>query len=171
MESGTVLWITGLAGAGKTTIGKRLYELMKQNNRNVVFLDGDLLREVLGNSDNYTLSEREKLAFIYSRLCKMLSDQGLDVICCTISMFPSVWDWNRKNIKSYKKVYLKTSLDILKKRDQKGLYSKAESGTCHNVLGVDVDYTEPISPDIVIVNDGDETSENIAQKIYNKLVL
>ena len=96
-----VYWITGLSGAGKTTIGKKLYERLKEKNCNIVFLDGDILREVFGGDLGYSREERVKCAMRYARLCKMLVEQGLDVICCTISMFDSVREWNRKNIKGY----------------------------------------------------------------------
>lgn len=67
-----VYWITGLSGAGKTTIGKLLYQKLKQNFPNTVFLDGDVMREVFGADLGYTESERRKCAMRYARLCAML---------------------------------------------------------------------------------------------------
>ena len=91
-----VYWITGLAGAGKTTIGKLLYEKIREKESNTVFLDGDILREVFGNDLGYSKEDRRKCAMRYSRLCAMLQRQGMNVICCTISMLDSVRDWNRE---------------------------------------------------------------------------
>lgn len=62
-----------------------------------MFLDGDILREVFGNDLGYSKEDRRKCAMRYSRLCAMLQRQGMNVICCTISMFDSVRDWNREN--------------------------------------------------------------------------
>ena len=98
---GIVYWITGPAGAGKTTIGKLLYEKIKETEPNTVFLDGDTLREVFGNDLGYSKEDRRKCAMRYSRLCAMLQSQGMNVICCTISMFDSVREWNRANISNY----------------------------------------------------------------------
>ena len=70
-----VYWITGLSGAGKTSVGKLLYETMKQKYPNTVFLDGDVLREVFGNDLGYTREERIKCAMRYTRLCKMQLEQ------------------------------------------------------------------------------------------------
>ena len=57
---GKVYWITGLAGSGKTTIGKALYEELMKSNNNLVFLDGDTLREVFGGTFGYSKEERER---------------------------------------------------------------------------------------------------------------
>ncbi len=149
-----VYWITGLSGAGKTTIGKSLYKKLKSRNDGVVFLDGDILRDVFGNSHGYSVEERKSLAMTYSRMCKMLVEQGLTVICCTISMFHEVRSWNRKNIPNYIEVYLRVSLSVLKERDQKGLYSDIEQGNIFDLVGIDIKMEEPESPDIVIDNDG-----------------
>jgi adenylylsulfate kinase-like enzyme len=144
-----VYWITGLSGAGKTTIGKALYEAMLENDPKVVFLDGDTLRWVLGDNIGYGYEDRKKCAMQYARLCKMLEEQKFTVICCTISMFDSVRNWNRENFLEYTEVYVKVSLETLKKRDQKGLYSSGEK----NLMGIDLNFEEPKHPDIIIEND------------------
>ena len=96
-----VYWFTGLSGSGKTTIGKLFYKELTDMNCSVAFLDGDEMRWVFGNDLGYTLEERKKSAMRNARLCKLLSDQGLDIVCCTISMFDSVRDWNKKHIPGY----------------------------------------------------------------------
>lgn len=161
MGRGNVYWITGLSGAGKTTIGSLLYQRLKMKQKNIVFLDGDALRSVFGNDLGYTMPERSKGAYRNARLCKMLSDQGIDVICCTISMFDDVRRWNRDNIEQYIEIYLEVSLETLKKRDQKGLYSTLSE----DVAGVDLEVDLPKNPDIVIVNDGDEAPATIVNRL------
>ena len=98
IKHGTVYWITGFAGAGKTTIGKALFDRIKPLDHSTVLLDGDAMREAFGNDLGYTEEDRFKCAMRYSRICKLLSDQGINVICCTISMFNEVRKWNRENI-------------------------------------------------------------------------
>ncbi|MDE7204283.1 MAG: adenylyl-sulfate kinase [Lachnospiraceae bacterium] len=162
---GTVYWITGLAGAGKTTIGKLLYEKIKEKEPNTVFLDGDTLREVFGNDFGYSKEERKKCAMRYSRLCAMLQQQGMNVICCTISMFDSVREWNRKNISDYKEIYVKVSMDILRTRDQKGLYSSRIGEKRQYVVGVHMEFEEPKCPDLILINDGERTLEEQVREI------
>ena len=162
---GTVYWITGLAGAGKTTIGKLLYEKMREEYPNTVFLDGDTLRKVLGDDLGYTKEDRRKCAMRYSRLCAMLQEQGMNVICCTISMFDSVREWNRENISNYKEIYVKVSMDTLRARDQKGLYSGKTDEMWKDVVGIHMKVEEPKKPDLVLVNDGERTLEEQLREI------
>lgn len=162
---GTVYWITGLSGAGKTTIGKLLYEKIKEKNPNTVFLDGDTLRKVFGDDLGYSREERRKCAMRYSRLCAMLQEQEMNVICCTISMFDSVREWNRENIQNYKEIYVKASMDTLKKRDQKGLYSGMTEEKQKEVVGIHLDIEEPKYPDLILENDGERTLKDQVEEI------
>ncbi len=168
MEAGTVYWITGLSGAGKTTIGKLLYEHILTKKKNVVFLDGDVLRQVFGNDLGHSEEERRISARRNANLCALLSSQGIDVVCCTISMFQSIRDWNRDNITNYREIYLQVPLDILKERNQKSLYSDMEKGKVKNVCGLDITVEEPTKPDILIVNDGRYSPEYIVKQIIER---
>ncbi|MEZ3508128.1 MAG: adenylyl-sulfate kinase [Lachnospiraceae bacterium] len=164
---GTVYWITGLSGAGKTTIGKLLYQKMREMYPNTVFLDGDILRKVFGDDLGSTKEERRKCAMRYARICAMLQEQGLNVICCTISMFDSVRDWNRKNIRNYKEIYIKVTMDTLRERDQKGLYSGLTQEKQKDVVGIHMDVEEPKHPDVIIENDGEWMPEQQAERILH----
>jgi len=161
----TVYWITGLSGAGKTTIGKLLYKKIKEKYPNTVFFDGDTLRKVFGDDLGYSKEERRKCAMRYSRLCAMLQEQGMNVICCTISMFDSVREWNREHICSYKEVYVKVSMETLRIRDQKGLYSGETEEKQKEVVGVHMQVEEPKNPDLVLYNDGQWTPEELVKEI------
>jgi len=160
MESeNRVYWLTGLSGAGKTTIGRLWYEKLKSQGISAVFLDGDALREAFGDDLGFTEADRRKSAMRNARLCALLARQGLTVVCCTISMFESVREWNRANIPGYFEVYVKASMDTLRRRDQKGLYSKCVG----NVAGVHFQVEEPKHPDLILENDGQRApSEQIS---------
>lgn len=160
-----VYWITGLSGAGKTTIGKIVYEKLRRKFVNTIFLDGDTLRQVFGGDLGYSDEERRKCAMRYSKLCNMLQQQDMNVVCCTISMFDSIREWNRKNMNNYFEIYIKASIQTLQERDQKGLYSSYLAGENKELAGFQVGIEEPKHPDLVLENDGKDTPEKQAEKI------
>jgi len=133
----------------------------------VLFLDGDVLRSVLGNDYGHSIDERKQLAMNYCRLCKMITDQGVDVVCSTISLFKEVHDYNRNNISKYMEIYIDCSMDELIKRDQKGIYSKAMDGSAECVMGVNTSYDKPSNCDIIIDNSFKDNIHEKAQRIYN----
>ena len=167
-EKGTLYFFTGLAGAGKTTIGSLFYMKLRSRERNVVYFDGDEIRAIMGDGIGYTWEDRLRASMKrHFPLCKILTDQGIDVVTCNISMFSQVRNWNRTNISCYKEIYIRVPIEVLKLRDQKGLYS---SGT-QNVMGIDLPFDEPKTPDIIIENDGSKTPEGITEQLWKDLNL
>ncbi|MFG5095636.1 MULTISPECIES: adenylyl-sulfate kinase [Campylobacter] len=162
-----IITLTGLAGSGKSTIGKALYNTLKQEHTNVIYLDGDEFRDVLGVYD-YDKQSRIELAIKRSKFAKFLNDQGMIVIVATISMFNEIYAYNRKNLKHYFEVYVKCDMEELIKRDQKNLYSKALRKEIQNVVGVDIEFDFPNS-DLVIENSCQDKLEEKVQMIIEKL--
>ncbi|MBI2981588.1 MAG: adenylyl-sulfate kinase [Deltaproteobacteria bacterium] len=163
IKEGNLFWITGLAGAGKTTLGRELYTILKSERPHPVFLDGDRLRQLFGPEKGYSNEDRFSLAMQYAGLCKLLTDQGIDVICSTISMFEKCREWCRTNIPNYREIYLKVPREVLVRRDKKGLYSGVLEGT--QVVGMDLDFEEPKTPDLVLDSSGSLTPRELAQRI------
>lgn len=164
---GKVYWITGLSGSGKTTIGRLLQGQLLVSKPNVVFLDGDILREVFGSDLGHSREDRLKSAMRNARLCKMLSAQGIDVVCSTISLFYVCQEWNRKNIPGYIEILLDVPIAVLRQRDSKGIYSSDQTG---DVVGVDITPEHPRNPDYVIFNDGTIAPEQIVERLLDELV-
>ncbi len=167
MKKGILYWITGLSGAGKTTIGNRLYYQMKAQNDNTIILDGDILKKIAGKDLGYGREERLERAYRYCSLCKLLTDQGVNVIICTIAMFDEIRDWNRNHIENYVEIFLDVDMEILKLRNRKGLYSYKGG----NIAGVDVEIEYPKNPDIVIKNDGSVSVKRSVQEILDYQVI
>lgn len=169
-EKGTVYFFTGLAGAGKTTIGGLFYQRLKEKKPDAVLIDGDQARAQAGHSaadgtvlmeDRYTTEARKSGAKWTFQRCRDLAEEGKDVVICSIAMYSEVRAWNRENIENYREVYLKVTKDTLYRRDQKKLYS---SGT-KNVVGVDLPWDEPGKSHAVVQNDGQETPEEIVARL------
>lgn len=168
-EKGTVYFFTGLAGAGKTTLGSLFYRRMKEKKNDVVLLDGDQLRRLsvsFSNTESYTTQARRSGAYFNFELAQLLTDQSIDVVLCSIAMYDDVRAWARANIENYKEIYIKVKWETLYKRDQKGLYS---AGT-KNVVGVDLLCEEPKNPDFVVENDGLETPRAIVERLEAALI-
>lgn len=150
MDHGRVIWLTGLSGAGKTTLARALQQALP----GALLLDGDALRSVLGASQTgFDRESRLALALTYARLCRLLADQGATVIIATISLFHAVHDWNRENIRNYLEVFLDVPEDIRRQRDPKGLYAAQPQNGKQSMAGLDVAVEFPRQPDICITHD------------------
>ena len=161
---GTVYFFTGLSGAGKTTLGCMLYEYLRKDKPNVVWLDGDKFRPVYLEDIGYSEEDRRKGAKRTFRICKMLADQGIDVVVCSISMYDEVRQWNRENINNYVEIYIKVKKDTLIKRNQKGLYVNS-----NNVVGMDLEFEEPKCPNVILENDGELNPNQVFDKLLRFL--
>ena len=163
-KKGNVFWITGLPGAGKTTIGKQLRLLLSKEGVSSILIDGDEIRKIQKNF-KYDSHSRLKQAYLYSNLCKLLSEQGHDVVCCTISLFHAVHMYNRMNIPLYKEIFLNATANLLFKRNKKDLYKNSRNHITskHEVLGYE--YGTPKTPDLVLKVDNGESANALAKKI------
>jgi len=164
-EKGTVYFFTGLAGAGKTTIGGLFYRRLRERKDNVFLADGDQVRSIFGRS-GYSTEARKDAARRGFRLWRELAEQGIDVVVCSIAMYNEIHVWNRENIENYREIYIKVTRKTLYSRDQKGLYSSGRK----EVVGVDLPYDEPQTPDVMIQNDGDQTPEEIVDFLEERLL-
>lgn len=147
-----LIWITGLSGSGKTTIGKKVYDKIKSNHLNTVFMDGDSFRKILGDDLGHDPDGRIKNARRISAMCKFLVDQDINVICATMSLYKEIHVFNRNNIEDYIEIFIECAIEELVKRDQKNLYSRALKGEVNNVVGVDLPYDKPENADLVLNN-------------------
>lgn len=150
-----VIWIIGLSAAGKTTLGRHVYELMKKESPATVFVDGDNIRALYKHNqgdDPYTIEGRRVNAERICNICAWLDRQGINVVGSVLSIFEESREWNRHNYSKYFEVYISAPMEILKKRDRKGLYEAAFSGEMKNVVGVDIPFIPPKNPDYVFDN-------------------
>lgn len=153
-----IIWITGLSCSGKSTLGRHVIDLWKAKTPNTVLIDGDEVRRVfLGRREesDYTLKGRLEVAESYHEICGWLDGQDINVVCCTMSLFDEIHRQNRETFSEYFEVYLKVSMKTLQRRDNKNLYGPASRGEVVNVIGVDLPFDPPRTPDMVIENEKD----------------
>ena len=150
-----VLWITGLSGAGKTTLAKRVVRALREDDAfghgGVVHVDGDKMREILGSDLGHDAKDRRTNAWRIARTCAFLAGEGCFVVCSTMSMFQEIWTHNRQAFDPYLEVLLAVPVEVLKKRDTKGIYRAG----VRNVAGVDLEVTWPQTPDLVLSSEGE----------------
>jgi adenylylsulfate kinase-like enzyme len=164
-----VIWITGLSGSGKTTLATALYESMKPRLSTLVRIDGDEVRALFGNSLGFAESDRRLQIQRLQSLAAMLDDQGLTVIVAALYAHPDLLAWNREHFSDYLEVYLEASLDLVRSRDSRGLYTKADSGEMAHVVGVDVPWHAPDNPHMTVAAGDDLDTGVVVRDIMDRL--
>ncbi|MGC8645648.1 MAG: adenylyl-sulfate kinase [Thermoplasmata archaeon] len=168
-DHGFVLWLTGLPGAGKTTLANEIMARLRSNGTRVEVLDGDEIRKGLSRDLGFSKEDREKHNERVIFVAKLLARNGVATIVPLISPYREVREKARKEIGNFVEVYVRCPLDILIKRDPKGLYKKALSGEITNLTGLQDPYEEPISPEIIVDTDKLSIDESV-KTIMNYLV-
>ena len=164
-----VIWITGISGAGKTTLAN--FFLKKKKFRSIYF-DGDKFRKIFGNDIKYSLKDRDINAHRLTRLVKYLADQKFNIVISANLTSRKYRNWCKKNIKNYIEVFIDAEIKSLIKRDYKKLYSKAIQGKIKNVVGIDLPFKKPLGSSIYIKNNSSKKQflQNV-KKIDNYLRL
>src|SRR5580658_2301926 len=163
---GRVFWITGLSASGKSSIGRALSSHLETSGRSVIFLDGDALRAVVSSDLGYGADDRRAAGMRNGMLCRMLAEQGCDIVCSTISLFHDVQRWNRENIPRYIEVFVHVPMEELKRRDSKGIYGG--NGHSANVVGLDIPAEIPKAPDLILDNDTSLEPEEAVRRILER---
>lgn len=142
-----VIWLTGLSGAGKTTIARNLINALRVQRINPVTLDGDIMRFILQNQGFDENSRKEYNATI-GRLAASLEADGHVVVVALISPYREIRDNIRNLCKTFCEVYVSTDLETCKLRDPKGLYKKALAGEIEHFTGITAPYEPPLNPEL-----------------------
>lgn len=165
-----VVWLTGLPGAGKTTISTALLPRIREYGINVESLDGDVVRKELSPELGFTKQDRELHAKRVVYLCKLLSKNGVGSVVSLISPYKEFRAFARSEVGiGFVEVYVKCSLDTCIKRDPKGLYKKALAGEIKNLTGLQDTYEEPTNPELIVHTEL-QSLEEIVDSIISKLL-
>jgi len=142
-----VIWIIGKSGSGKSYLSNYLYKNLKKNYKKVIWIDGDKFRKNFSNDLGYSLRDRKKNSIRIQKHCKKYDKMNYIVICSILSIFKDHQKKNRKIFSEYYQVYVETKTNVLKKRNNKKVYSNSK-----NVVGRDIIFPKPYRSNLIIKN-------------------
>jgi bifunctional enzyme CysN/CysC len=152
-----VVWLTGLSGAGKSTIADAAVRRLHALGVHTYVLDGDNVRHGLNKDLGFTPEDRAENVRRVAEVSRLMVDAGLVVFVALVSPFAT----DRRAARDlfspgqFIEVYVDTPLDVVSERDTKGLYAKAAQGSLPNLTGVGQEYEPPSSPELVLRGTGD----------------
>ena len=162
-----VIWFTGLSGAGKTTLARRVDEELQKRGLECALLDGDAIRNVFP-ATGFTRADRHAHVSRVGYLASQLESHGVFVVTALISPYAESRSFVRGLCKNFLEIHLSTPLSECERRDVKGLYAKARRGELKAFTGIDDPYEPPVNPELTI--DTSSTSLEDATEQVLKLV-
>jgi len=167
-ERGFTLWFTGLSGSGKTTISEIVEHELRERERQVEVLDGDIVRTNLSKGLTFSRDDRNINVLRIGFVANLLTRNGVGVIVSAISPYKEARDQVRRRIVDFVEVFVDAPLEVCAERDVKGLYKKAFAGEIEQFTGVSDPYEPPNAPDLVLKTDEESPAES-ARKVIEKL--
>jgi len=166
-QKGTVVWLTGLSGAGKSTISLAISERLDKDGIAHVILDGDQLRKIFPKT-GFSKEDRDMHVKRVGSVAALLAEHVPVILCALISPYVEARALARNECDNFIEVYVKCPIDVCIERDVKGLYKKAISGEIKQFTGISDPYEEPEEPELILDTSTlsiDECVEKILKKI------
>ncbi|HEX5734991.1 MAG TPA: adenylyl-sulfate kinase [Blastocatellia bacterium] len=164
---GLVIWLTGLSGAGKTTLARAIRQELLQTGRTVELLDGDEVRENLSHGLGFSKEDRDRNIGRIGFVARLLARNGVTVLVSAISPYRQSRDDARRLIEGdgvrFLEVYVRCPLQVLISRDVKGLYKKALAGEVRHFTGISDPYEAPLAPDCVVDSSAQSIEQSLAE--------
>ena len=160
-KQGTTLWMTGLSGAGKTTIANLLAEKLIRRGEKVEILDGDVIRTNLSKGLGFSKEDRETNLMRIGFVCRLLSRNGAIAIAAAISPYDYIRKNLRKEDENFIEIYVNAPIEKCIERDVKGLYKKALAGEIKQFTGIDDPYEAPEDAEIEVHTDKETVEESV----------
>jgi adenylyl-sulfate kinase len=163
MNLGLTIWLTGLSGAGKSTIAERVAGELRERGLPVEVLDGDEVRRNLSAGLGFSKEDRDTNIRRIGYVAELLTRHGVVVLVAAISPYREVRSEMRDRIGRFLEVYVECPINVLAERDVKGLYRKALAGEIDHFTGVSDPYEAPDDPDVWIDSSVETIDESVAK--------
>jgi bifunctional enzyme CysN/CysC len=159
-----IIWLTGLSASGKSTLAKLLVKELFERGCQVIYLDGDNMRQGLCSDLGFSPAQRTENIRRIAETAKLFYSQGNIVICAFISPFQKDRDFVRSLVSEgrFIEIYVKCDIAVCEQRDPKGLYKKAYAGEIPDFTGVSSPYEIPEKPELMLETDVKEIKENLS---------
>ena len=169
-QKGIVIWLTGLSGSGKSTIGQLLEQQLKEDNYFSVILDGDELRKTINKDLGFSEEDRTENIRRAAEIAKLLVKKNVITICSFITPMQKQRTLVQSIIgNDYYEVFVDCPLSVCEYRDVKGLYRKARNNEIKDFTGIGADF-EPAEKPWLTLNTGTETPEQSVAILYNHII-
>jgi len=149
-QKGSVIWLTGLSGSGKSTIGRIIEKKLIDKGIMAYLLDGDNIRHGLCSDLGFSEEDRSENIRRIAEVAALFEDSGVTVLVSAITPFEKMRNLARIKSKKFILVYVKADIDTCVKRDPKGLYKKALNGEILGYTGIDSPFEEPLDYDYLL---------------------
>jgi len=159
--SGLTVWLTGLSGAGKTTINEAVYTELLARGIRAEMLDGDIVRKHLSRELGFSRVERDENIRRIGFVAQLLARNGVVALVSAISPYRGVREEIRAGVGNFLEVFVNAPLDVCERRDPKGLYKKVRAGEISGFTGVDDPYEPPLSPEVECRTDLENIKESV----------
>ena len=167
-HKGFTLWLTGMSGAGKSTISDVLIERFRGAQAKVELLDGDIVRTNLSQGLGFSREDRDTNIRRIGFVSDLLSRNGVIVVVAAISPYRATREEVKDKIGNFVEVFVDCPIEVLAARDVKGLYRRALAGEVENFTGISDPYEPPLNPDVVVRSDRETVDESV-DKIWREL--
>jgi adenylylsulfate kinase len=167
-QRGVTIWLTGLSGAGKTTICQFLETELRSHGQKIEVLDGDVVRQHLSKGLGFSKSDRDENIRRIGFVAQLLTRNNVIVLVSVISPYREIREEVKERIGDFIEVYVNAPLEVCEQRDVKGLYKKARDGEIKNFTGIDDLYEIPLAPDVECKTNQESVAQS-ANKILKKL--
>jgi len=167
-HEGFAVWLTGLSGAGKTTLAECLVSRLRERRARVELLDGDIIRQHLSQGLGFSRDDRDTNIRRIGFVAGLLARNGVAVIVAAISPYRGARDEARAAIERFLEVYVECPIEVLASRDTKGLYKRALAGEIDHFTGISDPYEAPLDPGVVVYTDRESVQEGV-EKIWRAL--
>jgi adenylylsulfate kinase len=160
---GFTLWLTGMSGAGKSTVSDQLVARFREAGAKVELLDGDIVRTNLSQGLGFSREDRDTNIRRIGFVADLLSRNGVIVVVAAISPYRDTREEVKSKMANFLEVFVDCPVEVLAERDVKGLYKRALAGEVSNFTGISDPYELPLNPDVTVRSDRETVEESVGQ--------